>query len=410
MALGAAAAFGQDACADVDGQAKLDAAFRALLPQKGVEQSIDDRKAAISTGKQFLEKYGACPAAKEFSDYLTVTIPKLEKRLKEVQEKAKKDALVARFDTALKGSNWDDVYATGKELLNGWPDEYRVIEVVLGSIGLDETAKTPRVTKWNDDTLKYAKMSLQDLDAGKITTFGVRQFSYDNKLNAIGWMNYTIGFILTFDKNNKKDGAAYLYKASQAPGSSTATNWAVYKYIGSIYYEQVNSLIPEVAALAKAQDPKDTDDVKKQKHDAFKAKLGLLNGTIERALDAYSRAYSLALASKPPNKATSDSLYKTLGELYNVRFDKPDGLEAWVKAAPTKPMPDPTTAITPVNDPEPVQTTTTSTTPTTTTPIKPLTSTPKPGGKPQSIVTETARSTGTTATVVNTVVKKKGNR
>jgi hypothetical protein len=107
-------------------------------------------------------------------------------------------------------------------LIARWPEEFRAAELVLGSIGLDETAKTPRVTKWNDDTLKYAKMAIADLESGKkFTTYELPGFVFKNKDDALGWMNYTVGYITAMDKGNKKDAVTYLYKASQA-ASDTA--------------------------------------------------------------------------------------------------------------------------------------------------------------------------------------------
>ena len=416
MALGAAATFAQDPCADAEGIAKLDAQIRELLPKKGVDQNEADRRSAISLSKQFLEKYGACESTKEFSTYLTAAVPKLEKRLADYLAGIEKNKMIDRFNTGIKGKNWDEVYAAGKDLLAKYPDEFRVVEVVMGSIGLDETQKSPRVTKWNDETIRYAKASIADLEAGKLKDFGVKPFIYLNKDDAIAWMNYTIGYILTYDKNNKKEAAPFLYKAAQASASETRNDPVVYQAIGVYYFDTAKVLIKEYKDLVDSQKATDTDEVKQQKVDAIKAKGGMLNGTVERALDAYSRAWALAKSTTPAEKTYRDGLYKTISDLYNVRFEKLDGLEAWVKAVPAKPMPDPTSAVTPVIDPEPA-TTSTTTPPTTTpaaTPAKPATTVIKPTtGKPQSVITDTARSSDTTAAVkapAKAIAKKKGTR
>src|SRR5438552_13797195 len=81
IAVGNMAGFAQDPCADADGQTALGDKFRELYPKT----SVDDRKAAIDTGKQFLEKYGACETAKELTDYLKTNIPKMETRLAALQ-------------------------------------------------------------------------------------------------------------------------------------------------------------------------------------------------------------------------------------------------------------------------------------------------------------------------------------
>jgi hypothetical protein len=409
---GATVGFAQDPCTDTAGQDALSNKVRELFPKTDPASQA----AKIEAGKQFLEKYGACDAVsvKEFADYLKPNIPKWEANYKKVTDKQELDGLVAKFNTGLNSKNWDDVYAAGKQLLEKAPEDFRAAELVLGSIGLDETSKTPRVTKWNDDTLKYAKMSVADLESGKtFKTFGVNPFTYKNKEDALGWMNYTIGYITFFDKNNKKEGVSYLYKATQA-ASDTKQNPVVYASIGGYYFDDVKVLAKEVQEMIAGQSKDDTPEIAKQKVDAIKAKVALLNGTSEAAIDAYARAYNLAKADvKKYPKTYTDGLYKTLGDLYNVRFGKMDGFEAWIAKVDTKPMPNPTVPVTPISDPEPATPPTTTTTsgstvkpgtatapaPATTKPADAATA-PKPAAKP-------AGSVKGQASLKKSVVKKR---
>ena len=212
-----------------------------------------------------------------------------------------------------------------KTILDKYPDDFRAAELVLGSIGLDETAKSPRVTKWNEETIKYARMSIADLEGGKtFKTFGVAPFTYKSKDDALGWMNYTIGYILSVDKNNKKDSISFLYKATQL-ASDTSTNPVVYETIGKYYFDEVNTLAEDVKAKIALQNPTDTEDVAKQKVEAIKAAVAQVNGAAERALDVFARAYKFAPKDEK-NKAYRDRLYKNLQDVYKVRFGKPDGL------------------------------------------------------------------------------------
>ena len=265
-------------------------------------------------------------------------------------------------------------------------DEFRAVELVMGSVGLDETAKSPRVTKWNDDTLRYAKMSIADLEAGKkFPQFGFGKYLYANKDDAIAWMNYTIGYIYTYDKNDKRTAVPYLYRASQATISNTSKTPQVYQAIGGYYFDDVNRLIKEVKDMVADQKDTDTPEVAKQKADAIKAKIGLLNGTTERAIDAYGRALDFAVSGKQP-QAYRDGLQKTINDLYNVRFAKTDGVNSWVATTIKKPLPDPVSPVTPVIDPEPATTTApkTGAAKPVTPPAKPATPPAKPaGGKPR---------------------------
>ncbi len=417
IALGAVAGFAQDPCTDADGQGKLYDSFRELFPKT----SIEDKKATIAAGKQFLEKYGACESAKESADYLKTAVPALEKALAARIERERFAALTKKFDDGLKASNWADVYDAGKQILSEKPDDFRDAELVLGSIGLDETAKTPRVTKWNDETLKFAKQSIADLEGGKVfKNFGVNQFKYKNKDDALGWMNYTIGYIYFYDKNDKKQALSYLYKATQL-ASDTKNTPQVYQAIGANYFENARNLAGEADALVKAQSDKDTPEVAKTKADEIKAKVAMFNGTAEAAIDSYARAYHLAKADSKTPKAYTDSLLKSMQDIYNVRFNKPDGFDAFIAQVDKKPMPNPLLPVAPISDPEPVATPADAATTPGTTPAKPgTTATPaKPGttttGKPPVVtpikpVVTPVKNPGTKqqSLVKKPVVKKKG--
>jgi hypothetical protein len=72
--------------------------------------------------------------------------------------------------------------------------------------------------------------------------------------------------------------------------------------------------------------------------EAIKNAVAQLNGTAERALDVYARAYKFAPKDEK-NKAYRDKLYKNLQDVYKVRFGKPEGLDAYIASATAKPLP-----------------------------------------------------------------------
>jgi len=364
FAVGAMATFAQDACADVAGQTSANEKIQELYKNR----TIPGRKAYLAEGKAFLEKYGACETAKDLSDYLKGAVPKEEENIKKMEDAVAREALLKRFDTGLDAKNWDEVFAAGKEILQKWPDEFRAVELVLGSIGLDETAKTPSVTKWNDDTLRFAKLAISSLEGGKTfkPAYGVKTFTYKDKEDALGWMNYTVGYILYYDKKDKKQALSHLYKATQGT-STTKSVPAIYQAIGAYYFDEVKRLALEVTELEKKQNPENTPEVQKAVVDEIKAKIALVNGTAEAAIDAYARALTVAKtdATRYP-KTYQDGLTKTMQDLYNVRFGKMDGFDTSIANTTKKPMPNPTSPVTPIADPE-VTTTTTSTTPATST-------------------------------------------
>ncbi len=349
---GALAGFAQDPCADPNLEV-LDAKIRDLLTKK----TLPDREAALEASKQFLEKkYGDCEEGAQFGEYLKTNIPVMEAKINEIKKAEAFQKLLLRFDAGMKTKNWDEVYAAGKLILAEKPDELIDVELVLGSIGLKETSKNPRVTKWNDETLKYAEQSIRDLEANKpFKTYGLfikdgASFVYADKEDALESMYYTIGYIYYFGKNDKNEGLRFMYKASQVKEPKAGT----FQFIGDYYVDGLQQLAKEVQILEDARDPKtDTPEVAKQKADAIKTKVGMVNGTIEAAMDAYARAYNTAKKAPKPPKAYMDSIYTKLKELYDVRFGKPDGIDSWIANVDKKPMANPLDPIQPINDTEP---------------------------------------------------------
>ena len=384
--------FAQDACSDTASRDALDKTIR----ENSVIKTKEARKKTADAGKEYLEKYGACKdeagnlISADFVEWLKAKVPVYEKIYNQMVKDEKTAALEKQFFTGLESKSWDQVYASGKELLAMDPEKYRPAEIVLGSIGYDETAKSPRVTTWNDETLKYAKQSIADLEAGKkFEPLGFGRYAYKDKDEALGWLNYTIGYILSFDKNDKKQGVEYLYKASQAR-STTATIPDVYRSIGSYYIDEMNKRIEELQALVKAQVITDADDVKAAKVAEIKAKQGMVNGTAERALNAF--AHAVALANKDTkNAAYAKAITETAKQIYGIRFGKPDGFDAYISTANAAALANPSTAIEPVIDAD-----TSAEAPAGTPAAKPAasTATPKPGTAAKA-ASESAKSKGT---------------
>ncbi|MBK7394122.1 MAG: hypothetical protein IPI64_12630 [Chloracidobacterium sp.] len=388
IAFGAVAGMAQDPCTDADGQTKMQDEFDGLYANK---TDLNVRQKAIDSGKAFLEKFGACESAKVRADWLKIQIPKMETNLGIARAAAAENALVGRFDTAMKAKNFDEVYAAGKEVLAKYPEKYRAAEIVLGSIGFDEAYKGN--TKYNDDALRFAKASIADLESGKtFTTFGVNPYIYKTKEDALGYMNLTVGYITSVSQKNQLGSLPYLYKTTQGT-SEASKNPIAFELIGNYYFAELNKLVEQISKLTADQyKPGITPEEVQKIVDEIKAKVALSNGTSERAMDAFARAYSNGQA--PAYKA---KMKKNVEDAYNVRFGKKDGVDAWIMTAVAKPFVNPTTPIEPIKDPEPVapvaQPTTAPVTapvttikPPVTAPVKPAATSVKNPAKPQAVV------------------------
>jgi hypothetical protein len=392
-----------------DGAAEKAALYKTYIDNYD-KPELAKKEAAIQAAKQYIEKYGANEADKEQVDYFKTAIPDLEKGIAEIKaaavnaEKAKAtQALFTRFDKGVKGMNGKadsvETYAAGKEIVAGDPNFLDVI-IVLGSVGFDQAVLPTPVDTYNNDTIQYAKMAIQKLEANtpsKTGNYGVLQYAYknkdypDGKSNALGWMNYNIGYITYYrqGKDNpakKKEALPYLYKATQYT-SFNQKNPFLYQTIGAWYLDEAIKIDKDRKAKITAAGDKDTDETL--------AMLAMQKGYADRAIDSYARAYKFAKDDKNSKKEYTDNLYARLKELYVFRYDgKTEGIDEFVASVQSKPLPDPSAAITPVKDETttPPATTSTTTSPATTTPATPATPAP---AKPTPAATKPTPATST---------------
>lgn len=410
--------FAQDVCTEVEAKQAL---YKQITDNYA---GTDDKKTiAIDAGKQYVAKYGACADDKAIVEYINKSILPMEAAMKKAKIEGDRNALYTRFDNALtavktNGSKTADVFSSGKEILAQEPEFLDVI-IVLASAGFDQTIANPPVDTYNNDTITYSKMAIEKIEAGvpsKTKDFGVKQFNYkskdfpDTKSNALGVMNFNVGYIMYYrqGKDNpakRKEALPYLYKSLQY-NSPSKTNPEIYRTIGAWYLEEAIRLDAQRTAAIKAAGNKDTEESLNL--------LGMQKGYADRAIDAYARAYKLAADNKATKKEYKDSLYGKLTELYKFRYDNAAGIDAFVSTVMSKPMPDPTTAITPVKEAAPTTTTTSTTgssmTTDTTTATQPTKTTSTTTTKTTGTNGATKTTTTTKTTVKKLAPKKKGTR
>jgi hypothetical protein len=356
---GAGSSYAQAGCDDTDTITALDAKIRATYPK------VATRKEAINAGKQFLEKFGTCEATKEFTDWLKAQMPKWEDSVKKREEADKMNALFTRFDSGINDKKYDDVYSAGKEILVVEPKNVHVM-IPLGLIALNESYN--KNYKYNEDALRYARMAIDNLNAGApskmkdgkpfLNKNGQPAFStWDfSKEEAIDELKYSIAYITYYTKNDKKNALPIYYELSQSKGRFKDEP-RVFAAIGEYYVAEAAKLGEEIAAMIAKQKAMATDEEKEKIDVDIKAKVGLFNGYTERAIDAFSRAHKVAPTATANDKTYKDMLYKTVSDLYKRRFDKDAGMNEYIAATLAKPFPNPTSEVTPINDPDPVTTT-----------------------------------------------------
>ena len=384
LAIGSLTGFGQDAaaanpnCADIDGHNAVYTTFTGIYNKKAVA----DMEKALSIGKEYLEKWGSCEGFKEQVDFVRPHVQRIEKALPTLRRAQEMGPMFKRFDAGITADNGDEIYAAGRDILARDPDNINII-VPLGVAGLYQAYSNN--LKYTDDTIRYAQMALSKLKSGVPATkknknnedvYGALKYEF-TKPQAMDELSYAVAHLTFYGKKDRKAALPLYYEIAQGSGRYK-DDPRVYQAIGSYFGGEVIRQAGEVKKLIDAQKAAATDEAKLAMEPQIKEAIGLLNGTAERAMDYYSRAYKLAKSDTPAAKTYKESLYKDLSILYEGRFNKKVGLDAYIATVTARPVPNPTTPITPVNDPDPVRTTTTSSVPTavkpstaTTTPVKP---------------------------------------
>ena len=394
LGMGATAASAQDNCGDADGQAALYTKFTELYPKT----DLPNRKAAVEAAKQFLEKYGTCEPVKEQADYFKSALPKLEEAIKKIEEGAAMGALFKRYDAAVTADNADEILAAGKEILAKQPDNVNIM-VPMGMVGLVKAYA--KDLKYADDSLKYAQMALAELKADKPCNRKDKAGNPTNNCGVLKWemarpdiineLTFSTAYLKYYAKNDRKGALPIYYELTQG-SSRFKEEPRLYATIGSYYVDASDPIRKEVVDLITKQKAATTDEEKEKLEGEIKAKVALLNGYTERALDAFGRAHKFAEKKGAAEATLKAELYKTLQALYQRRFEKTDGMDKWIADTTSKPLPNPTSEVTPVADPE--ATTTTSTT-----------STTAPAGQ-AAPVTKPAPATPNGKTAVTTKPKK----
>lgn len=344
-----------------------DAALRELYArfskdihaQTGLTKAtIEQKQNAVSAGKEFLEKYGTCNT--NWAAQITY-VKKVVKGEEQVIAEAPRVAILDRYDAAVGAKKWDDAFAAGNEFVAKYPSDPIQTNIIipLAYVGVIESDK--KNFKYNDDSIKYAKMVVSKLNAGekpvKGDLYGSLGFG-GTREDVVSDLNYAIAHLTYHVKNDKKGALPYYYEVAQKPGRKQKEP-RVYASIADYYLEQRKPIGAEIAALIKRQGEATTDEQKLALDAEIKAKIGLAKGYIEREMDALSRARNVT-PDTPATKAYRDGLYTELKSLYEQRFEKKDGLDSYIAATIAKPMPNPTSDVTPINDPVPTTGTTTN--------------------------------------------------
>lgn len=306
---------------------------------------ITEWTVAIATGKEYLQKCSALSGQDEVKNYVTSQIPKLENKISQ-----KKIAdMEERFNAELKAKNADGLIASAKDLIS--LDRPYSLDLILdiASVGFDKATADPPVDKYNSDAITYAKMALQKMGEGKTSGNADKYGFYaeyktkdcvDGKINAAGWMNYTIGYITSARLKQPKEAASYLYKSTQV-GCETKNFPEAFRMIAAWYLDELIKLNIRYKEITTASGGKENAE--------SLAVYAMIKGYAERALDGYARAYKIASTNPKATQSYKDNLLKRVNEMYGLRYDSELlKVEDYLSTILDKPLIDPSVPVNPV--------------------------------------------------------------
>ena len=407
----AAPTFAQDVCKDVDANQALYKKYT-----DNYAGTVEQVKTAIAAAEEYIQKYEACKDDKgaatyaEQVNYFKGALPERKEFVKKTEDAQIAQALYTKFDAAAQSKNAANILASGKELLAKYPNDLDV-NIIMANAAFDEVIAKPTVTTYNNDVIAYAKKSLDLINAGTKSDsgkYGARTYALGTKDNALGVLNYSIGYTMLLDPSQKKEATPYFYKATQY-NSNIKNNPFIYQAIGATYVDEIIALDKKRTDIIKAAGDKDTPESLEIE--------AMQKGYAERALDAYARAYKSAKGDPKVKKEYVDNLSTRLKEIYPTRHTGKtlDNVDTFVASATSKPLVDPTTAVTPVKEEAPATPAATTPAPTTGTTPKPATTTPtKPvsstATNPETTTTDADAVTAAKAKAKKPAPKKKGTR
>ncbi|REJ79209.1 MAG: hypothetical protein DWQ47_00240 [Acidobacteria bacterium] len=349
-------AFAQDECTQDFKTATYDEYTRLYQ-----SQNVGDLKKAIAAAEKYIAACETDPASEQIIPYLKNAIPTLKERISEIEKRIEEERLnqaeidrIKKFNEAYAGKNWKAVFAAGAEALK-YPErkikfdlDMRIGLASLGSIQAEEGN-----TEFADETVKYATDAISRINAGQSSGTGKWGIptEWKTKDNALGQLNFAIGYIKYFTETKplldeikqlsnadaeankakiqqlrkqvadmRSEAIPYFYKSTQHK-SDTNEYPMIYIAIGDWYKGKAAELGDIRGGIDISSD---AGEMQQANIDKALEILSREKGYVERAMDAYARAYSLAKAQPNASADFKNNLFNQLKSLFAFRYNGED--------------------------------------------------------------------------------------
>lgn len=278
-----------------------------------------ERNKAIVIGKRIIELYADDADNRAVVDFIRQDVPKIEEQDRICERNA-------RYDNSYKAKNWRGFFAVSKEIIEEEGDSRRALDVMLTltSVGLKITAYD-KSNAYNSETIYYAKKAIELIESGVRTKTRWGNFEpYESREKALGWLNYTIGYISYFRFKENKKAIPYFYRAAQYDME--------FKYDAFIYQAVAIYYFDKEAVLASSL---------------------AVNDFITKANAAAANPFDDGFGYTEKETAKRNeiaALHKNLVNLYNMRYNHEQGenvndLADYIQKIINRPLIDPSAKI-----------------------------------------------------------------
>lgn len=277
------------------------------------------QKQAYEKAKEYLAKYGNATNEddRKIVDYI-----------KNWAEKYEKAVLNFEFAEAV-AKNPAGAFQMADRVMAVNPDKQLETHLRLVQAGLVSVQKSD--TSLYSKTNHHARQALQMIEQGKTAQ---EWTPWTNRDEAIGALNYTIGFTYLGEKN--PDAAvSHLIKAAQASAAATAKEPTTYQFLASAYIDgEFKRLAADYKQRCEGQEATPECD----------ALFARVNNVLDRAIDAYARAAALQ-----KDQAKRKDVMNSLTALYKSRHSESTEaqLQEYINNVMSRPLPKPGDPVTP---------------------------------------------------------------
>ncbi|HUF02652.1 MAG TPA: hypothetical protein VMM38_00600 [Aridibacter sp.] len=328
--------------------------------------NVADLQKAVDAAKEYVRLCGNSGPDVDIVAYLKDAIPKIEQRIVEIKKQeelqkaiAAENKRLAAFDAAYKSKNWAQVFAAGEEVLSHPEVKQKThldMRILLASIGSVLAESDPPNNQFNSEALKYAQEAISRIAAGEESgskNWGAYNYSWGTKENALGQLNYSIGYIKYYPQSKKDEGITYYYKATQH-NSDTKKYSPIYITLGEWYRNKAGEIGTkrEVLDLTEAAGEQQQANIDK----AYEY-LAMEKAYVERAMDAYARAYHIAKTDNGATQEFKSGLFDQLKALFEFRYTNDDpgkkteaSINSYVATVSSNSLPNPANEPAPVKD------------------------------------------------------------